>query len=150
MPVAVLLACPAIAPVSDTPSTPSIESVSNLLTARANWEQANPKHYRFVYRRRCYCPTPNDVLIEVKDDRVVSVQTMDNGSPIPQQRFQDYPTIAQLLSQIDRAVVAHPDSILVEYDRSQGYPKRVRIDFSYRAADDEIDYMIQQVEILAR
>lgn len=136
-----------IAQGSDPVSDPSIETLSSNLSARANWEQARPSRYRFVFRRQCYCALPNDVLIEVDENKVVSVRRLEDGAPVPQQQLREYPTIDQLLTQVDSAMRGHPDSLLVEYDRVQGFPKRVRIDFSYRTADDEIDYTIDRVEI---
>ena len=137
-----------IARASDPVSGASVETLSSNLSARANWEQANPPRYRFVFRRQCYCALPNNVLIEVENDQVVAVRRLEDGVPVPQQQFREYPTIDHLLTEIDNAMRSHPDSLLVEYDRVQGFPKRVGIDFSYRTADDEIDYTIDRVEIL--
>lgn len=118
------------------------------LSARANWEAADHPHYRYRLQRECYCAAPNDVVVQVADGRVVAVTDTQTGQPVDPAQWRGYRTVPELFAEIDDAVSRQPDSLLVEYHRTLGYPQRVRIDFSYRMADEEIDYAIASLEIL--
>jgi len=122
-------------------------SMSFDLSARLNWEQNNPQSYRYTMHRQCYCSSPKHVTVEVSDNQVVLVTNVENGEVVDDQFIADYQTITELLAEIDDAVVRKPDSLHVEYDRHLGYPKKVRIDLSYRIADEEIDYRLEDLEI---
>ncbi len=118
------------------------------LSARENWRQNPHAHYRYVLHRRCYCPAPNDVRVEVANGRVTNVTDLKSGKDLPPARLSGYASIDELIARIDAAVARKPDSMRVEYDRHMGYPKRVHIDPSYRIADDEIDFTIESVTLL--
>lgn len=122
--------------------------VAQTLSARANWTLNRRRNYRFVLHRDCYCSTPNDVEIEVRDGEVAKVTDLANGKTLDAQAHTEYPTIASLLDEIDTAVDRKPDSMHVEYDRRLGFPARVDIDFSYRMADEELRFTIEKVDIL--
>lgn len=123
-------------------------SESRLLSARANWESLDHPNYRFTLRRQCYCAGPERVIVEVANGTITAVRDARNNEPLPAHRLGDYRTIPELFAEIDAAVPQKPDSLSIEYDRSLGYPRRVRIDFSYRMADEEIDYEIESMDIL--
>ena len=125
-----------------------LQRESRLLSARANWESLDHQNYRFTLRRQCYCAGPEQVIVEVADGRIAAVRDARNKQPVSTHLLGDYRTIPELFAEIDAAVPQKPDSLSIEYDRSLGYPKRVRIDFSYRMADEEIDYEIESMEIL--
>lgn len=122
-------------------------TASRNLSARDNWHQRNPSAYTYTLHRRCYCASPNDVRVEVAGGQVVAVTVLESGQPVDRQYLGDYRTIAELMAELDEAVTRRPDSLLIEYDRYLGFPKRVRIDFSYLMADEELDYTIEDVEI---
>ncbi len=118
------------------------------MSARQNWENAAPRNYSFVFERHCYCAGPNRVRVRVRGGKVAEVQSLPDG-----QRFTDpdtlrsYPTVEELLSLIDRAVARKPDNLTITYDRYLGYPSRIYIDYSYRVADDEIDYRLSDLRM---
>ncbi len=123
-------------------------TVHSSVSARQNWELTAPRDYRFVLDRRCYCAGPNRVRIQVRDGEIVAVEDLDTGKVLTDPAsLRQYPTIDKILEQIDRAMMRHPDSLTITYDRHLGYPARVYIDYSYRMADDEIDYRISDVMI---
>lgn len=118
------------------------------LSARDNWTLNRRTDYRFVLHRSCYCASPNDVRIEVRDGRITEVVDLASGTPLDPKLHREYPTVDELFTQIDAAIVRKPDSMHVEYDRHLGFPARVAIDFSYRMADEEIGYTIEDMELL--
>lgn len=126
----------------------SVVTAHSTLSARQNWELTAPRDYGFVLDRRCYCAGPNRVRIQVRDGKVAAVEDLDTGKVLTDPAsLRQYPTIDQVLEQIDQAMTRHPDNLTITYDRHLGYPARVYIDYSYRMADDEVDYRISDVVI---
>ena len=141
-----LLLPPMSADASDTPKP--VLHVFQGLSARDNWERNPHEHYRYTLHRQCYCPTPKDVRVEVVAGQVTRVTDLASGKDVAPRLLSAYAGIDELLARIDAAVQRRPDSLRIEYDRHLGYPKRVYIDPSYRVADDETDYRIEDVTIL--
>ncbi len=141
---AALLAPSAVA-FSAEKSPGQIVSVYRGLHARDNWEHDPHPRYRFTLRRQCYCATPNEVRIEVRDGHISRVTDLRDGKDLPKRLWSGYPTIDEVLKTIDDAMTRRNDRLTIEYDRNGGYPKRLLIDPSYLVADDEIDYRIEDV-----
>ncbi len=116
------------------------------LKARENWELAHPENYSFMLERNCYCAGPRRVRVQVRQGRVVRVEDLESGERYTDEKtLRRYPTIEQLLTLIDEAMKKKPDSLTIVYDRRLGYPSRIYIDYSYRIADEEIDYRISNL-----
>ena len=125
-----------------------VVTVSRSLSARQNWELAHPRDYSFVLERNCYCAGPGKVRVQVRQGRVVAVEDLQSGSRhTDEQTLRQYPTIDQLLALIDLAMERRPDNLTITYDSHLGYPSRIYIDYSYRVADDEVDYKVTDVKI---
>jgi len=125
-----------------------VVTVHNPLNARARWEASAPSDYSFVLERNCYCAAPNHVRIQVRGGKVVQVEDLQSGRRLTDEAIlAQYPTIDQLLALIDRAVQKKPDNLTITYDRHLGYPSRIYIDYSYRMADEEVDYHITEFDL---
>jgi len=143
---ALLLLFPVALPAADDMIT-----VRSTLSARQNWELSHPRNYSFVLERDGYLAGPGRVRIQVREGRVVQVEDLASGRLYTDEKtLSRYPTIDQLLALIDRAVKRNPDNLTITYDRNLGYPSRIYIDYSYRMADEEVDYRISQVKIEPR
>ena len=145
----VLLALPSVGPAGTPPDDePRIVTASSFLSARDNWEQNDYQDYRYTLEQECYCPQPKRTRVTVRAGRVTGVTDLGTGRPLSAAEAAGYPTVSGLFRLIDRSVGKRPDSMTIVYHRSLGYPERIRIDFSYRVADDELDYRLSGMEIL--
>lgn len=140
------LAIPAVLAGGDA-DPPETVHFQQTLSARAGWDLNRRHNYRFTLHRDCYCASPNDVEIEVRNGEIVRVTDLAKGTELDDATRADYPTIARLFTEIDEAVARNPDSMHVEYDRHLGFPARVDIDISYRMADEELRFTIDNVEL---
>ncbi|HEY7769658.1 DUF6174 domain-containing protein [Longimicrobium sp.] len=93
---------------------------------RRRWESQNLDDYRFTFARTCFCPPPNVVVVEVRDDRVVAVTDLQTGSPVTGASAQGIPTIEELFGYIARAA-AEGTYLDVKYHSSLGYPTEAEI-----------------------
>ena len=130
------------------PLTGWAASFGVFLHARDQWESRNPSDYHFVLERQCYCAGPNRVRIRVSGGQVTDVVDLESDLPIedPEVR-RGYPTVAELLSLIDDARRKTVDNLTITYHRTLGYPSRIYIDYSYRMADDEVDYRLSEMVV---
>lgn len=142
-----IMLAPTSVPAGGDKATDQVISVSRTLSARANWENNDHPNYRYVMQRQCYCASPNDIEVVVAENRVIRVIDRTSGNPVPASMLGGYKTIRELFAEIDQAVERRPDSLHIEYDRHLGFPKTVRIDFSYQIGDDEIDYSLTTVTL---
>jgi len=93
---------------------------------RRRWESQNLDDYRFNFARTCFCVPLGAVVVEVRDDKVVSVKDVQTGSPVTGTSAQGIPTIDQLFDYIARA--ADEGTYLdVKYHSSLGYPTEAEI-----------------------
>ncbi|HEY0024313.1 MAG TPA: DUF6174 domain-containing protein [Longimicrobium sp.] len=93
---------------------------------RRRWESHDLDDYRFTFARDCFCAPLGVVVVEVRDDKVVSVKELQTGNPVTGTTAQQIPTIEQLFGYIARA--ADEGTYLeVEYHSSLGYPAAAEI-----------------------
>ncbi len=143
-----LLVVLALLALSGSALPAEVVRVQGASNARQKWELAHPQNYSFVLERNCYCAGPARVRVQVRQGKVVAVEDLESGRRYTDEgTLKNYPTIEDLLALIDKALQRRPDNLTITYDRRYGYPSRIYIDYSYRLADEEVDYRISQVEI---
>ncbi len=108
-----------------------------------------PTDYEFTLRVSCFCPDAGvPVRVTVVDDAVASAvyakrtDAFDKGAAAPDYRAV---TIDDVIAELNAAVDA--ESVRVEWPEGQDYPSEVSIDLSSRIADEEIGYLISDVEV---
>lgn len=142
----VLAACSAEEPKSDDTSAPSPQATSSS-TAPTGHPRFEEPDYTYVLRMNCYCPFITPVRITVEDGSVSSAVATEDGRSI--RRGEEAPESLQLTINdiIDRA--EDPDVAEVELDwpDGQAWPNRVRLDQIEGAVDDEITYVISDVDV---
>ena len=93
---------------------------------RRRWDSQNLDDYRFNFARTCFCVPLGAVVVEVRDDRVVTVKDAQTGSPVTGAAAQGIPTIDELFDSI--AAAADEGTYLdVKYHSSLGYPTETEI-----------------------
>lgn len=132
---AVLVSLTTLASCS-SPTGPNAE----LTDARERWESRRITQYQYKFQRICFCleETTRAVTIRVQGNVVTRAWYVANGSEVPAGDLHLYPTVEQLFAIIEDAIERKAARLDVEYDRANGYPTRIDIDYSSGTADDEI------------
>ena len=110
--------------------------------ARDRWTSSARTHYRFEYRRMCFCPAEvvRPVTIEVRRDTVIAVVDRETGTQMSLTQFgRPWPTVTELFAELDRAI-RDADAVDARYDPASGIPLSARIDWMTNAADDETSF----------
>lgn len=115
----------------------------------ATWAAVGPSHYRYHFRRTCFCaPAILSGTVIVQGGTVIGVtNALDEqlGQPIANPNLSVFKSIEDLFQLIGRARLQNADVIAVKYDSIFGFPARVDIDYS-SAVDDEVTYEAGDVE----
>jgi hypothetical protein len=104
--------------------------------------------YRYDFQRVCFC-TPEavqPVTIEVRDGRVARVVTRPRGEDVTNARFASWPTIEELVREIDDARARGEQNLVVRYDEKLGYPTFIEI--GTLANDAGVRYTAEKLEYL--
>jgi hypothetical protein len=97
------------------------------------WAEAGSKNYRLVLSLGCFCSAGRYEVV-VRSDHVASVVPLDaRKGEIPQALLPRY-GVAELFGIAARRDY---DSVDVEYDPRNGYPRRLAVDAERSAIDDE-------------
>jgi hypothetical protein len=124
---------------------------SALTQNRQKWASQKISHYSYEVSIGCFCAWRDlmPLKAEVKDGQVVSF-TDKSGQPIPANFAEDFnkvSTIDGLFNVLD-SVQGKAQEVRVEYDNTYGYPKSIHIDYAKDATDDEMEYTVENFEVL--
>lgn len=65
---------------SDLEAMPIVETLDELLAARAMWERQGLDTYRYIFRADCTCPDGGTFDVDVRDNRVTHIVPLDDGA----------------------------------------------------------------------
>lgn len=118
------------------PGDPTFEVYRN----REAWRAGRPVSYEYTVQRLCFCITDavRPVRVRVDGDSVTSRVYADDGTPVPSQYAESFPSVDGLFQLILEAMDADADEIDVVYDPDSGVPIEIAIDYIEMAADDEL------------
>ena len=136
---AALLAC-------RDPTGPGAE----LRQARRRWAVAEPAAYRFTLEQHCFClfEITRPVVVTVRGGTVESRRYEDTGAPVDARWAGRFPAIEGLFAVIDTARARRAHRLVVTYDGARGHPVRIDIDYAVNVADDEIEYVVRDLQPL--
>jgi hypothetical protein len=108
-----------------------------------------PRSYTFEVRSRC---GEQSVIgrfrIVVEDGAVVEVKGLDESGAAATEAFGDgFPSLADLLGYAEEARSSNADIVEVEFDPQEGYPRRIDVDYSREAIDDESCFVITDYKV---
>ena len=117
---------------------------------RQQWQQANIRHYEYVFQRGCFCPSDvrAEVLIEVKDGKVLNANNHKSRRMIADHLSLNRQTVDYFFSKIQAAIDSKAEKIEVKYNAQYGYPENVFIDYRKRLADEELRLSAKNLRIL--
>jgi hypothetical protein len=118
------------------PGDPTFEVYQN----RGLWRAERPLSYEYTVQRLCFCITDavRPVRVRVTGDSVTSRVYADDGTPVPAQYAESFPTVDGLFQLILDAMADDADEIEVVYDPDTGVPLEIAIDYIEMAVDDEL------------
>ena len=121
-------------------SSPFTDDADALSQAEARWRASGIAAYEMTYRVACFCTpeTSGPWTVRVEDGRVTRISGPTPGAQPP----ADPRTVAALFAEIREARRARADSVAVTYDPTDGHPVSLRIDRSFRMADEEVAYEV--------
>lgn len=87
--------------------------------------------------------------VSVREGQINSAQFVDDATNVPGSMLKDLFTVNAVFDAILSAQSQTVESIRIEFDAHQHYPKEVQIDFDKRIADDEIHWLLSDLELHA-
>lgn len=119
--------------------------------SQQKWASQKVAHYKYDLTIGCFCPWRDlmPLKVEVKDGQIVSL-TDKTGQPTPPNfadTFNNAATVDGLFKILDSAL-GRAQEVRVVYDDVYGYPKSIHVDYAKNATDDEIEYTVENFEML--
>jgi len=119
---------------------PTAISTLTMDSARARWDAAGIRDYRFEFHQQCECgPALADAaVVEVRAGSVTRVNYRDSGEAAAPSARRLFPTVDDLFDRIADAIQQNAASLIVSYDPALGYPTQINIDYDLQVIDDEV------------
>ncbi|MEO8335348.1 MAG: DUF6174 domain-containing protein [bacterium] len=115
------------------------QAESEFARAHLRWDTQRPAAYDYTMRLSCFCgdAVTRAVVIVVRGKVGESRTYADDGSAVPAQFNDVFPTIDGVFELIADAIDHNSARVDVTYDPVYGYPTSIALDGSTQAADDE-------------
>jgi len=139
---AAALALPLAVSACQSPFGGDSGDVREFLDARKQWNEHGPRSYTFVAGASCFCGYLGDIRTTVVNGVVTERVYVEDGSPVPADRFAGIATIDAMLETLDKAFREDADDVQATYD-ARGVPTQVFIDYKYNWADEEFGWFVR-------
>jgi hypothetical protein len=132
---------------SDTSSDEPTTSEPTPEPTVGTYPEFEPEDYSFVLKQVCFCPIAGPVKVTVEDGEVKSAIVAKGGSGM--EKGSDAPeylwiTINDVIAEANDTEAA---SVEVSWPDGQDWPASVAVDEVELATDDEITYVIRDVQV---
>ena len=152
------------APIVLQPKQPSRAELVQLQTqlnqAKLKWKKQQPLHYSYNLQRSCFCPPEYNYPINIRVFKgkvqqatvVTPPHAPINGrraaeQPLAADRKAEAMPIEGLFKIIQDAIQQKASSLKVTYDKRNGYPLTIAIDYNSMIADEESSWTISDFKI---
>jgi hypothetical protein len=112
---------------------------------RALWKNAHLSTYTYTYKRMCFCPPEEDILVKVQYGNVVSASYSPSNNPVMPERLDGLKSIDEFFQVIQQAITNEVARLEVTYNPRLGYPERIYIDVDERMADEEMEHQVSNL-----
>ena len=120
---------------------------AQLTAALDRWERRGAGSYSVTVARYCEClPEWTGPVVVTVDAGIVSRHYERTGEPVPEQHAGYFPTIEGLFAIIEEAR-RDRRQLVVRYDRTYGYPRRIDIDPELQPVDGGVTYVASELVI---
>ena len=119
-----------------------LSPTDELTAAERRWQAWGPASYDLAYFRSCEC-LRGDVVVRVRGGDIEAV-TYSDGTAVPFDQAGLFPDVEGLFEMI-RAEIRDGHVSGVDYDPTDGYPRRIALDFDgpdVNGADGEVTYTV--------
>lgn len=108
----------------------------------ALWEHANLSDYTYTYKRNCFCPPEEEMIITITNGQVTAAFYSPSGTSLPPERFNSLMTIEKLFQVIQEAITQEYDRLKVTYNATLGYPENIITNPNEQATDLGVSYVV--------
>ncbi len=112
--------------------------------AQSTWDELGALNYQFTVRRVCFCLRVDPIRVTVIDGDVIDAVSLEVREA---DQFDVIWTIDEHLEQLEAALDAANFSVRADFDAALGYPTSWGIDVHPLIADEEVSYLITDVEV---
>ena len=109
------------------------------------WKNAHLSSYSYTYKRMCFCPPEEDMVVKVQYGDVASASYSPSNTPVLPDRLDDLMTVEDFFQVIQEAITNKVARLDVTYNATLGYPERIFIDIDERMADEEITHLVSNL-----
>ncbi len=106
--------------------------------------------YQFIFQQHCYCTEEylKPMRIQVNQGVISTASYIESGEVVKEPVLKDLPTVNSVFEKLLAEETVAAESLIVEFDEKYHYPKSVKIDYSKRMADDEIYWLLSELEFI--
>lgn len=111
----------------------------------ALWKSTHLSNYTYTYKRVCFCPPEEDIIVVVQYGEVALASYYPSNTPVTPERLDDIKTVEELFQVIQNAITDKVAQLDVVYNSKLGYPERFFIDVDERMADEEMTHLVSNL-----
>jgi len=115
---------------------------SELSQGVSNWNNSGLTTYQYTYRRTCFCPPEEDIIVSVVDGNISEAVYTPSGTQLESSALNGLYTVNDLFSEVQKAINDEVASLDTKYDGHFGYPTLISIDRDRMIVDEEITHEI--------
>ncbi len=106
----------------------------------ALWQRSNIASYQYIYRRLCFCPQEQDIVVIVVSGQVSQAFRSPAGTFLTASELANVFTVEGLFNKVQDAINQRVSKLTVTYNSQLGFPESISIDPIQNLADDETTY----------
>ena len=130
--------------------TPSVPNPNNPDQADLNknmalWRHSNISTYEYTYKRNCFCPPEEAILLTVINGQVTAASYSPSDTPLPSEKLNSLMTIEKLFQVIQEAITQQYDLLEVTYNSTSGYPENISTNPNEQATDLGVSYIVSNL-----
>ncbi len=134
-----------VPPPPPVPPTPTNPDQVNLNKNMELWRHSNFSSYAYTYKRLCFCPSEEDILVTVTDGQVTAASYSPSGITLSPERVNQLMTVEGFFQVIQKAISAQVARLEVNYNVTSGYPETIYIDIDEQMADEAMTYIVSEL-----
>jgi len=109
------------------------------------WRHSDLSNYTYTYKRNCFCPPEEAILITVTNGQVTAASYSPSDTPLPPERLNNIMTIDKLFQVIQEAITQQYDRLEVTYNATSGYPESIITNPNEQATDLGGSYIVSNL-----
>ncbi|RWX43416.1 hypothetical protein H206_03122 [Candidatus Electrothrix aarhusensis] len=112
---------------------------------RILWKNANLSNYTYTYKRMCFCPQEEDIVVTVQYGNVTAASYYPSHNPVLPERLDGLFTVEELFQVIQKAITNEVAQLDVTYNAELGYPESIFIDVDKQMIDEEMTHLVSNL-----